>query len=155
MIILSWNYRGLGNLRTIHDLRRMVKEKNPNLVFVMETKLQKNKMEGIRMKLGFDNMFVVDCVGKSRGLALFWGEEIRVEIQNFSHRHINAIIRSHPHSLDWKFTGFYGHPEVAKCHVAWELMKYLAKLQPFPWMCVGDFNEVMTMLKKSGGNLRQ
>jgi hypothetical protein len=107
------------------------------------------------MKLGFDNMFVVDCVGKGGGLALFWGEESGVEIQNFSHRHINAIIRNHPHSLDWKFTGFYGHPVVAKRHEAWELMKYLAKLQPYPWMCVGDFNKVMTMSEKSGGNLRQ
>jgi exonuclease III len=81
MIILSWNCRGLGNFRTIHDLRRMVKEKKPNLVFLMETKLQKSKMEGIRIKLGFDSMFVVDCVGKGGCLALFWGEELELKFK--------------------------------------------------------------------------
>ena len=72
------------------------------MVFLMETKStqKKKKMEVIRLKLGFENMFVVDCIGKSGGLALFWEEESGVEIQNFSHRHINAIIRSHNLSLD-------------------------------------------------------
>jgi hypothetical protein len=65
MITLSWNYRGLGNLRTIHDLCRMVKYKKPSLVFLKETKLCRKKMESIHVKLGFANVFVVDCVGKS------------------------------------------------------------------------------------------
>ena len=40
------------------------------MVFLMETKLKREKMEVIRHKLGFPNLFVVDCVGKSGGLAL-------------------------------------------------------------------------------------
>jgi hypothetical protein len=40
------------------------------MVFLMETKLRREKMEVIHHKLGFPNLFVVDCVGKSRGLAL-------------------------------------------------------------------------------------
>jgi exonuclease III len=79
MNILSWNCRGLGNLRTVHDLRRMVKEKKPNLVFLMETKLRQKQMESIRVKLGFKNVFVVDCIGKGGGLALFWGAGCEVE----------------------------------------------------------------------------
>jgi hypothetical protein len=58
----------------------------------METKLRKMKMEQIRCKLGFKNSFVVESIGKSGGLALLWGEEISVDIQNYSNRHINGII---------------------------------------------------------------
>jgi hypothetical protein len=46
----------------------------------METKSRQKKLERIRCKLGFSNMFVVDCVGKGGGLALLWKEEMRMEI---------------------------------------------------------------------------
>ena len=71
-------------------------------------------MEKVRCKLGFSNMLVVDCVGKSGELALLWMDEIGVEIQNFSCRHINAKICQSPNGSHWKFTSFYGHPEADK-----------------------------------------
>jgi exonuclease III len=154
MSILSWNCRGLGNPRIVQDFRRMVKEKRPNIVFIMETKLRKRKLETIRLKVGFANMFVVDCVGRSGGLALFWEEGWGVEVQNYSHRHINAIVHDQNLAIDWKFTGFYGHPNPAKRHEAWDLLKFLARLAPEPWICIGDFNEVLTMSEKLGGNIR-
>jgi exonuclease III len=100
MNILSWNCRGLGNPRTVQVFLLLVKEKRPNLVFLMETKLRKLKLESIRTKLAFENMFVVDCVGKSGGLALFWEEGWEVEVQNYSHRHINAIVRDQNLTVD-------------------------------------------------------
>ncbi|XP_059431636.1 uncharacterized protein LOC132165159 [Corylus avellana] len=154
MNIISWNCRGLGNLRTVHDLCRMVKEKRPSMVFLMETKLRKVKMEVIRYKLGFSNLFVVDCVGKSGGLALLWGDDVVVDIQNYSQRHINGIIQSPNSNVQWKLTGFYGHPEVTKRHEAWELLKVLSRLPPTPWICIGDFNEVISNAEKWGGSSR-
>lgn len=38
MSILSWNCRGLGNPRSVRDLHLLVKEKRPNLLFLMEQK---------------------------------------------------------------------------------------------------------------------
>jgi hypothetical protein len=51
-------------------------------------------VELIRIKLGFDNLFVVDCVGRSGGLALFWKSDTPVQIQNYRRRHINVVINS-------------------------------------------------------------
>lgn len=90
MSILNWNCWGLGNPRTVWDLHCFVKSKKPGVVFLMETKMRMNKMELIKFKMGFQNMFVVDCVRRSGGLVLFWKDDIEVEIQNFSRRHINA-----------------------------------------------------------------
>lgn len=129
MNILSWNCRGLENLRTVQDLYRMIKEKCLGLVFLMETKLRRIKMEWIRCKLGFQNLFVVDSVGKGGGLALFWRDDIQVDIQNFSPRHINGVITTPYSDVQWKFTGFYGHPEAAKRHESWTLLKYLASFK--------------------------
>jgi hypothetical protein len=73
-------------------------------------------METIQTKIGFNNI--------SEGLALFWEEECKVEIQNYSHRHINAIV--HHQLFKWKFIGFYGHLDVTKRFGAWNLLKFLA-----------------------------
>jgi hypothetical protein len=52
----------------------MVKEKKPLLVFLMETKMNNKKIEFLRAKLKFDNMFVVESVGRSGGLAMLWSD---------------------------------------------------------------------------------
>jgi exonuclease III len=130
-----------------------VKQKKPIMVFLMETKLRKKKMEAIRCKLGFSSM-LVDSVGKSGGLALLWNDEILLDIQNFSHRHICGVIKNLNGEALWKFTGFYGHPDVSKRVEAWALIKYLAQMDSFPWVCIGDFNEVLTTSEKWGGSGR-
>ena len=88
----------------------------------METKLHTNKMEQVRIKLGFEYMFVVDSVGKNGRLALFWMTESRVEIQNYSRCHINTKVCPTPSSPPWKFIGFYKHPDPSKRMEAWSLL---------------------------------
>ena len=72
----------------------MVKEKRPNLVFLMETKLQALRVELLKSRLGFESVFVVDCVGRNVGLGLFWNDGFEVEIQNYSRRLINTVINN-------------------------------------------------------------
>jgi hypothetical protein len=64
------------------------------------------------------------------------------------------VIQSPDSQVKWKFTGLYGHPEVNKRHETWSLLKKLARLDPLPWLCVGDFNEVLTQTEKWGGRGR-
>jgi hypothetical protein len=114
----------------------------------METKLRQNKIERVRIKLGFPSMFVVESVGRSGGLALFWSSEVVMEIINFSRRHIYAKVLTAGRGLPWKLTSFYGHLEASKRHEAWSLLRFLASLTPSPWVCVGDFNELLDLSKK-------
>lgn len=121
----------------------------------METVSKKQKMEGLRVKLGFDRMYEVDSVGRSGGLSLFWKEGTGMEIQKYSRRHINAIIKVSEMHKQWKFTGFYGNPDSSKRQESWELMKHLKQFSPQPWLCVGDFNEIIDQSKKEGAILRK
>jgi hypothetical protein len=154
MSILSWNCRGLGNRRAVRDLHQMVKEKRPVLVFLMETKLCNKRAEFIRIKLQFDYMFVVDCVGRSGGLILLWNSHTNVVIQNYSRRHVNAIITLDKNGSPWKFSGFYGHPVEAKRNESWQLLRFLSGLSPCPWLCMGDFNEVVNLSEIKGKTIR-
>jgi hypothetical protein len=55
----------------------------------------------------------------------------------------------------WKITGFYGNPVCARRADSWELLKFLSTCHPVPWLCAGDFNEVVTQEEKEGSNLRK
>jgi NADPH-dependent 2,4-dienoyl-CoA reductase/sulfur reductase-like enzyme len=52
MNLLSWNCCGLGNPRVVRDLCQVIKEKKPNIMFLMETKCRKVIMEMIRISWG-------------------------------------------------------------------------------------------------------
>jgi hypothetical protein len=129
----------------------MVKEKRPNLVFLMETKCHNKNLDFIRIKLKFDHMFVVDSVGKSGELMLLWNESIQVSIQNYSRRQINAQIKVERYEVEWKFSGFYGHPEEVKRKKSWALLRHLATLGPNPWLCMGVFNEIVNLAEMKRG----
>jgi exonuclease III len=154
MNMLSWNCQGLGHSRTVRDLHRMAKEKHPSFVFLIETLCSKSCLEWLRVMLGFVGLFVVDLVGRSGGLTIFWKEDCLLEIYNYSRRHINAIIKVGDGGVCWKFTGFHGHPVCAQRLESWALLKHLRTHLPLPWLCVGDFNEVVEQSDKEGGALR-
>jgi hypothetical protein len=150
MSLISWNCRRLGNPRTVRDLDQMVKEKKPSFLFLMETINDKRLMERLRVKLGFAGLFAIDPVGRSGGLALLWREGKELEIQNYSRRHINAIVRRSDDGPRWKLTCFYGDPDSAKRKEAWALLKHLKTFSPDAWLCVGDFNEITHQGEKTG-----
>jgi hypothetical protein len=119
----------------------------------METKLSSKKMEIIRVKVGFDYAFTVPSVGRSGGLALLWKQEVDVSIRNFSQHHIDAHMESNQR-LCWRLTGFYGQLEHHRRRESWALLKHLNSMDSLPWICLGDFNEILATTEKSGGQDR-
>jgi hypothetical protein len=127
----------------------LAKEKKPSIVFLMETKVCGKKMEWVQIQLGFEQMLVVDCVGKGGGLALLWMTDFGEEIQNYSCQHINVKVCSFPTNSVWKFMGFCGHPDTSKRPEAWSLLLQIARMDPSPWVYLGDFNEILSLDEKN------
>ncbi|KAL8496770.1 hypothetical protein ACS0TY_020445 [Phlomoides rotata] len=72
MIVLSWNYRGLGQPAIVQALCEHVKARRLDAIFLFETLALCSRLEEIRVKLSFDACLVVDCIGHSGGLAVLW-----------------------------------------------------------------------------------
>lgn len=75
-------------------------------------------MEWIRELLKFDNCLAVDCVGKSKGLALLRMKEVNMDILSYSQHQIEAMIKYYD-LVNWRLTGFYDFPNHAqrnRCH---------------------------------------
>ena len=142
MSCLSWNCRWLGNPQTKDELVAMVHNKDPKLVFLMETKVEKVVLERIGRKIQFSNLFVVPRHSIGGGLALYWPADMNVDVQTFSVRHIDAIIDLGVNDA-WPFTGFYGDPEIANQESSWSLLRLLSQRFNLPWVWMGDFNEIL------------
>ena len=95
-------------------------------------------------------MLAVPSIRRNGGLALLWMEEVNLHIQTFTLHHIDALILNDPNT-PWRLTGFYGWPEEQRKHESWKLLRHLHSQHSVPWVCVGDFNEILTSEEKQGG----
>ena len=88
--------------------------------------------------------------GSEGGLCLLWSDKVDIFLLSFSFFHTDVRV-FFSGSNDWRFTGFYGNPEVdQRCH-AWSLLRRLHGMAQLPWLCIGDFNEILCDEEKLSG----
>jgi hypothetical protein len=109
-------------------------------------------MEKIRWRLGFKHGVAVDCRGLSGGLALWWRDGIDVDVRPWCQYYIDAAINYE--CKKWRFTGIYGEPRTELRTKTWEAIRYLRSQDDLPWLCAGDFNEIVSAGEQIGGNPR-
>ena len=124
MNCISWNYRGLGNPQRVRELSDLVRAKDPNLVFLLETKKKKSYVERLMCKLKFDNMFIVLRRNLGGGLALLWKNDLNLHVRTYSPHHIDVVVNLGVDDA-WHFTGFYKAPEVTSWEDSWSVLRHL------------------------------
>jgi len=145
---------GLGNLRTVKTLEKIANKKDPVIVFLMDTKSNREWMSEVKDKCNMKNGFIFPSKGNSGGLVLLWKEEIMVDVKTYSHDHIDAWVNGGLTVGWWHLTRFYGNPETVKCPESWAKLKHLKGTSSLPWLVIGDFNKIMGLSKKEGGSIR-
>jgi exonuclease III len=132
----------LGNAATVKELREIVKNFAPTVLCVLETQIHRARVESLKSTLGFDNYFAVSSSGRSGGLGIYWNNKTRVELLPYSQYHIDAVITEHG-SEPWRLTCVYGEAQISKRHKTWDMLKFIKASSHLPWVCLGDFNEVL------------
>ena len=154
MNIISWNCQGLGVALTIHNLKEECLRNKPQLVFLMETKQKRRKVRKARRKCGFDEEWIVDPVGRSGGLALWWMEDVVVNILFSSKNIIHTCISSSSVDTPAYVTFIYGPPDEHERNLCWQEVRRIARSINDSWLCVGDYNDILFQDEKLGGNPR-
>lgn len=154
MSVLSINCRGLGNPSTVDGLRDLVRREAPSVIFLSETKLSSYDFRRVQRRLGEFEGLVVDSMGRSGGLELLWRKGIDIVLSTMSVHHIDVTVRGGLGEEEGSLTGFYGWPEVHNRHLSWQLLTELATQSHLPWVCLGDFNEILLASEKNGGGDR-
>ncbi|XP_074284297.1 uncharacterized protein LOC141608848 [Silene latifolia] len=123
------------------------------MVFLCETKLSGREMRTVWAKFdGYEGM-EVDSVGRSGVLAFWWKKGIRCDFVSASVHYMDFVIREE--GGDWRVTGFYGWPAVADRHLSWQLLCILGRQSSLPWICIGDYNEILYANEMKGGQRAQ
>ena len=74
-------------------------------------------------------------------------------MRTLSKSHIDVIV-TEKDGVSWRLTGIYGHIEKLKRIETWNLMRLLHQQVTLPWICIGDFNEILLANEKQGGEPR-
>ncbi|XP_074301200.1 uncharacterized protein LOC141632558 [Silene latifolia] len=108
-----------------------------------------------RVRAQFDEYegMEVDSVGRSGGLAFLWKKHVRCVFRSASVHHMDFEIQET--EGNWRVTGFYGWQNVADRHLSWELLRELGAQYGGPWVCIGDFNEILFATEMKGGTRPQ
>ena len=69
-----------------------MREKAPNVLFLMETKQSVAEMRQIQADLPYCCMVFVPSVHRRGGLALLWMADVDLHVQTYSPNHIDALI---------------------------------------------------------------
>ncbi|KAA3465123.1 BEACH domain-containing lvsC [Gossypium australe] len=102
MKILSSNVRGLGQSRAVRRLKNKLRHIQPQVLFLMDTKVTSKRMELIRRRYGFTNGIDID----EGGLSLGWKEGISLNLKSYSRSHIDVEVEEENRAKVWRFKGF-------------------------------------------------
>lgn len=87
--------------------------------------------------------------GRSGGLGIFWNSPIKFEILGYPVYHIDCSVED-PGSEPWRMTLFYGEAQTHLRYQTWDILKGIGTLSNIPWLCIGDFNEVLRPDEQEG-----
>ena len=154
MKTISWNCRGIGNPATARELRDLTKAYAPSILFIMKTQIDKYRVENLRYSLGFDSSFAVKSSGRSGGLGLFWKNDVSLDVKKYSKYHIDTIVTENGKE-PWRMSFIYGEPNRSLRYRTWDIMKQMRSDTDLPWICIGDFNEILRREEQLGPNSKE
>jgi hypothetical protein len=75
--------------------------------------------------------------------------EINIDILGYSQYHIDASV-SGIGDRPWRLTSVYGEAQTSERHRTWDMMENICVISNLPWLCLGDFNEVLDAHEHEG-----
>lgn len=138
---------------TIQRLKEIRKKIFPDLLFLMETKKPSETVLSSLQWLDYPSKNLVDPLSLGAGgLALFWKNNIEVEIISSCIHFIDTKIKAKGRSFYSTF--LYGEPDRSKRVQVWTQLQDIALSRSGPWMLTGDFNDIIGSNEKVGGPAR-
>ncbi|XP_057444455.1 uncharacterized protein LOC130736669 [Lotus japonicus] len=121
----------------------------------METCRSCSEMAALRGVGGLGNLFPVSCSGTGRsragGLCLLWSDDVTVTVVNSSVNHILFMLQLPDSNVSMQVLAVYGWPDEGNKWRTWQMIKNFKPDDTTPWLCMGDFNDVLRPTDKQGG----
>ncbi|KAK4259810.1 hypothetical protein QN277_006104 [Acacia crassicarpa] len=105
----------------------------------------------LRRRCGFTDEWMVDPVGKSGGLALWWSDVLTVNILFSSANIIHTSVMSAELTTPAYITFIYGPTDDGDRMLCWQEVRQISNNISTSWLCLGDFNDILSQEEKCGG----
>lgn len=135
------------------SLRYLLKKFDTNVLALFETHAEGEQAGRICQRLGFENSFRVDAAGQSGGLWLSWRSCVgTVDIVVSSAQFIHAKVVNGDESMN--LVVVYAAPTVSRRSGLWEELRGVINGLEGPLIIGGDFNTILRLDERTGGNGR-
>jgi exonuclease III len=149
--IFLWNCRGAASTAFHRSCKYYLDIHKPEVIVIMETRVDPEKLRNTFMLLGFDNMHHSQCRGFAGGIVVAWkmnDVNMNVEITDFQFIHLTITFNGGP---SWKFTAVYASPREELRMEGWRKLQNISQSMSGSWMIAGDFNDIASQEEKKGG----
>ncbi|GLT84225.1 hypothetical protein SLE2022_024700 [Rubroshorea leprosula] len=157
MKVLSWNCQGAASNEFKRNAMEIIREHNPGIFIIMETKLAGDRAIEVARSLGLPKWELVDADGYAGGIWILWNDShFAVDILNKGSQVIHALVKvcSHPNFVDfeWYISAVYVRPQFETRCKLWDNLREFSQVINGPWLAIGDFNDITNQSEKFGGN---
>ncbi|XP_030970777.1 uncharacterized protein LOC115991179 [Quercus lobata] len=84
---------------------------------------------------------------------MLWRSDlVHVNVLATTEQEIHAMIRVRSQSFTWLISAIYASPRFEERCMLWNNLRMLANMHDLSWALMGDFNEVLSVDEKYGGN---
>ncbi|KAL1104839.1 hypothetical protein V6Z11_D04G094200 [Gossypium hirsutum] len=129
---------GCASLKFIRVFREYNREHKPDLLSLIEMRVNGGKADSIIAKLGFHRSHHVEATRFSGGIWICWKESV-FKVTGTSFRQPFLV------------TFVYGSPNYSKRRFLWEALHRTIPVDGSPWMAIGDFNTILSPTERRGG----
>lgn len=88
--------------------------------------------------------------GLSGGLCLLWNDQVQIQVFHSSPNYIHTAVLFGNSREDFECTFVYGNPVFQQRRGLWSCLLGLQLDKNRPWLCLGDFNEILLQFEKDG-----
>jgi exonuclease III len=157
MKVITWNIRGLNSPRKQRILRNKLKQEQPDLCFIQETKCTTDRMEAIsKQHWRKYKMVAIEDHQRSGGILTLWNPQILNLIAAEATRYTLTVrMQIIGNTEEILCTNVYGpHGPEEKKGMIRDLEDIKGRATNLHWILAGDFNIITSLAEKKGGTRR-
>lgn len=150
MNTLSWNVRGAAGAVFWRTFRELINAHHHDVVILTKTCVSGDRANKIISSLGFQRYSKVDAMGFAGGIWVIWNPEVifmEPIASSFQEIHLEAKVRN----FSFLLTAIYGSPCFERHKLLWSSLSNLSLVLNYPWLLLGDFNDIASPTEKFGG----
>lgn len=146
---IIWNVRGIANDVSISRVKYFIKAYNIDCIVLLEPKVNTSRMDGIQKKLGMTNGLANEA--DMAHIWVLWKQPLDFSLVYCDNQQI-TIHQNHSASPGLYITLVYAKCTISERKFLWDSLNNIHAQISGPWLVGGDFNCILNVDEKLGGN---